>query len=707
MPGFFDKQFYGQTLVNPGVYIKRNEQGGLLPPDPNELIPLIIGDSLGGAPGIIHEFRSASQASAVLRGGDLLTAVLAAFQPRTTGPGPDTILAIRIGDGVDAPTQAAHTFNDSGTNPVLIVKSIDYGQYTNGMALAIESSAVANAGYKIILSQDGTAAGKRFANPKDPVGRQGIKVRYLGSGTTCAVTITRTHLTTTCTGASGDNLNIDLTATATNTLDKLVSIINGTGGGTKYAADVVDVAPNRPSNQQDLLSAIDIFSSMTVSYTGAGLSSTLSVTIGASDTTLTTTAGTVTADQLSIAFSGLRTIQDLAAAIAGTATNVVGSGILTYTGAKYTVVLQTSFKDLPVANVPATTTPINILTGGKLPAFFQTTQHLQAVVDFLNVQLSAYVTASLVADAGGVTVGALRLATVPTTYLTGGANATVNGPSWAAGLTLAEVAHCQIVVLLSPDIDDHMALKAHCALMSSPKRRRERVGICGGAAGESLQEAIDRAYALGINFDGDYIQLVWPGVIRVDPITETKVSYAPWMFAAMKAGLSAALGAGRSSTNKILDIIGLETDVSQDDLELLIDGGVCAVVKLDSGVRKGFIVAKDIMTYQEDANFIKSFFMTRMNALISARRVRESLEPLVGEPNNKSLEQRAAVIVRTELNHQVDDEILVASGSDGGWANLIVNQTADTITIEYNARLTTEADFFLITANFTVIGGAV
>lgn len=813
MSGFFSKQWYGQTLTDPGVYVKRNEQGGIAAPNPNTLVPLFIGSAQGGQPNVVLPFGSADAARAVLRGGDLVQAIDAAFSAAgPTGASINQALAIRLGAGSDAPLQASHTFKDSalgvaevqsiaitgtatagtfaatyagvvttgtvaynaiasaiqtylntnsaitaaggvtvtGTltggpiivtfntagvrtpitldislatgataavttrttpglangNPVLTVTSADYGQYTNGIALALQPATLANGGYLVTLGSDAVGSGKRQNQSHDNTGRQGISLRYLGAGTACALTITRSHLSTACTGAAGDNLNIDLTATATGTLDKLAATINAFGGGLAYAASVVDLGPNRPANQMDLIAAQEIHTVLNVKYTGAGTPATLSVAFSATDTLLTTAVTGATADVLSIPFSGLTTIADLAAAIAGTPTGTIASGKKTWTGAKYTVAVTLPFLPLPVSSVAITTAPIDVIngsTGGNLPVSFVTTQHLQAVVDYLNSAYGTLVTASLVADPSGTVVGAAPLATVPATYLAGGSDGTIGATDWSAAFTVAEQALCQIVVALTGDDDLHMVAKAHCALMSTPQMRKERVAIVGGAAGETLQQAVNRASDLGTNFDGDYIQLVWPGVTKTDPRTGLPVNLPPYMAAAVKAGLSASLGAGQGATNKKIDIIGLETMVSQDDLALLINGGVTAFLPLDAGARTGFVVGKDIMTYQEDANVIKSLFISRMANLVSAKRVRDVLNPMIGEPNTKGFETRCRNILIGELNSQVTDGLLVATDLDGGWKALTIDRTTDTINVSYMGRPVGEIDFILIEANASIL----
>lgn len=56
-------------------------------------------------------------------------------------------------------------------------------------------------------------------------------IRYVGAGSAATMTITNTALTTTVTGGpGGQNLNIDLTAAATDTLGELVAYINGLTG---------------------------------------------------------------------------------------------------------------------------------------------------------------------------------------------------------------------------------------------------------------------------------------------------------------------------------------------------------------------------------------------------------------------------------------------------------------------------------------------
>lgn len=76
----------------------------------------------------------------------------------------------------------------------------------------------------------------------------GITVRYNGAGTDAFLTINSSKLlTTTCTGAAGDNQSFDLTNASYNTLQKVVNAFNAVAGGKYQAALAAELVGDEDS----------------------------------------------------------------------------------------------------------------------------------------------------------------------------------------------------------------------------------------------------------------------------------------------------------------------------------------------------------------------------------------------------------------------------------------------------------------------------
>lgn len=146
------------------------------------------------------------------------------------------------------------TAADITLSGVLTLESYLYGLAANQVRAKIEA---------------GTSVGKKITvgfgvNEEvfDNLQKESFSIQYTGAGSAATMTITPTvashALTTSVTGAAGDNLNLDLHSY--DTIQELVDAINATG---KYTAVVLTDNPNDASMQLDAVSAQNIF----VSYT--------------------------------------------------------------------------------------------------------------------------------------------------------------------------------------------------------------------------------------------------------------------------------------------------------------------------------------------------------------------------------------------------------------------------------------------------------
>ena len=97
----------------------------------------VIGRSSGGRPNAPLRFGSAQRAREVLRSGELLDAVLKAFDPSAQTGGPSEVIAIRVNPA----TQATLTLLSDASTPVINLTSTDFGLYTNQIKVKIENAA--------------------------------------------------------------------------------------------------------------------------------------------------------------------------------------------------------------------------------------------------------------------------------------------------------------------------------------------------------------------------------------------------------------------------------------------------------------------------------------------------------------------------------------------------------------------------------------
>ncbi|SDY39254.1 hypothetical protein [Nitrosomonas sp. Nm58] len=202
----------------------------------------LIGRAGGGEPNKALRFGNPSQAIKTLRNGDLLTAVLKAFDPSSQTGGPAEVVVVRVNPAL----QSSLVLKDGSANNVITLKSTDYGIHANQIKVKVEAGSVS--GKKVT-----TAYGLAYYT-KDNVARNAFSIAYGGAG---AATISVTNSTVT--------LKVDAAAVATialadyPTVQQLVDRINVVSG---FTADVLDGNGN-----QEALNGLDSLTDQGISAT--------------------------------------------------------------------------------------------------------------------------------------------------------------------------------------------------------------------------------------------------------------------------------------------------------------------------------------------------------------------------------------------------------------------------------------------------------
>jgi len=145
-------------------------------------VQAVIGASTGGQPNTALSFGSPAEAVATLRSGELLDAILHAFDPSSETGSPQTIIAVRVNPAV----QASLMLKDSSAANVINLQSTDYGLWTNGIKAKIE--AATTTGMKL-----STQVGNSYFS-QDNVYRNAFSVVYGGAQATAVMTISGTQL---------------------------------------------------------------------------------------------------------------------------------------------------------------------------------------------------------------------------------------------------------------------------------------------------------------------------------------------------------------------------------------------------------------------------------------------------------------------------------------------------------------------------------
>lgn len=189
----------------------------------------LIGRSEGGEPAKAIRVGSPYEARAILRSGELLDAALKAFDPSSETGAPSTIVVMRVNPA----TRSSRMLKDAGNTDVVSLESTDFGQYTQGIKVKIETGSEVG---KKLTTQHGNAY-----YSADNVHRDAFSVQYVGAEATATMTITGTSVTLHAPAGSQVEV-IDLNAFGS--VQQLVDRINIVPG---FTASVLDGNGEKPA----------------------------------------------------------------------------------------------------------------------------------------------------------------------------------------------------------------------------------------------------------------------------------------------------------------------------------------------------------------------------------------------------------------------------------------------------------------------------
>lgn len=200
----------------------------------------VLGPSTGGQPNVPLTFGSPSDALAVLKGGDLLTAVQKAFNPSNQTGGPASVTAIRVNPAV----QSALILYDAGSAAAINLVSADYGQATAAINVSVAAGSTSG---KLVTVQAGQAY-----YTQDNITRTLLQVQYSGGQASATMTVNGTNLI--LSAPSGTPV-ATLSLTTYPTVQALVSAISAVTG---FAASVQGGNGALASTGFDFVTAVDV-----------------------------------------------------------------------------------------------------------------------------------------------------------------------------------------------------------------------------------------------------------------------------------------------------------------------------------------------------------------------------------------------------------------------------------------------------------------
>lgn len=199
-----------------------------------------VGKSAGGKPKTALAFGSPEQARRALRSGELLDAVMKAFDPSDDTGAPSTVYAVRVNPA----EQADLALKDASSATVINLTSTNYGQADNLIKVKVENGAISGKTVSVSYGTDYLHG--------DNIGRAAFTVRYTGTETAATMAIAADKLTLT----AGTTDPVEILFSAFGTVASVVDKINSLGG---YTAQVMDRSDNMATlNGLDFVTAQDV-----------------------------------------------------------------------------------------------------------------------------------------------------------------------------------------------------------------------------------------------------------------------------------------------------------------------------------------------------------------------------------------------------------------------------------------------------------------
>jgi hypothetical protein len=311
---------------------------------------------------------------------------------------------------------------------------------------------------------------------------------------------------------------------------------------------------------------------------------------------------------------------------------------------------------------------------------------LQACVDWFNSSAEGFL------DATRVTGASAPPANLAFTYLSGGSDGTVTNTQWSNAYTTLQQEDVQWVTPISSDPSIHAMNDTHCAFMSN-QGKMERRGIVGMALGSTDANAIAAAKAL----NSDRTSLVHIGYYDFDA-NGNRTLYAPYMTAALLAGMFSGVNPGTPLTNKSIKVRGLERNLrNPTDTDVLIKGGVLCV----ENTPKGYKVVQSITTWLTNDNYNRVEVSTGVAVDFVARNVRDALDDLRGQKGTPILLSRAVQITESRLRELARPEpqgpgVITGDKDNPAYRNINASLEGDVLRVEFECQPVIGVNYVLV-----------
>ena len=235
-------------------------------------------------------------------------------------------------------------------------------------------------------------------------------------------------------------------------------------------------------------------------------------------------------------------------------------------------------------------------------------------------------------------------------------------------------------------------VKSHCLAMSTPKRKKNRLGMCSfkGTFAQAKVEAQSLASARTALAFQDVKAVSMSGAIE---------QFQPWMGACVAGGMQ-AIGLYRSISRKYANISGIvnPSGFSPKDDGQLEDALLSGMLVIEAPVTGGFRFVSDQTTYGKDANFVYNSLQVMYTSDYMAVDLANSFDNFaVGQAISDVSAGAALVFLQTKMGQYYANKLISSSdGAAAGYNSATVTISGPTMRVGVNAYVTNAIQFVLI-----------
>ena len=278
-------------------------------------------------------------------------------------------------------------------------------------------------------------------------------------------------------------------------------------------------------------------------------------------------------------------------------------------------------------------------------------------------------------------------------FLTGGTDGSAPS-SWKTAIDLLENEDVSSIAVLTDSQAIHNELATHITAMAGADKKMPRFGVVGGATGETVEEAINRANS----FNNPYMHVFYPGIYKT--LSDTGYSLqAPWFAAGMYAIAIAMSMVRFPLTNKAMSVEGVEVKLDPAVIDRLIENGVTT---LEFVPNRGYIIPFAVTTYIANDNELLRKTFTNGIGIYIKRRVDARLFPYIGSVSYAHKAEILRQAVESELSKLLKENIITPSDGQPAWRNLEVIIQNNTAYVSYETSPVDELDYILVTHKYNL-----